>query len=225
MYITALGKQSTMQISIDCCLGIVDVVSFFSLSLLFLQTKYKLGAGPPLWHLLYPTNFCSVFSLSTLCNWSLTKIFPKEPLDIPWLNLSLWQGEWTQTYLFASVSDLKLVATMHGHCLYLKKVLLMTFQISVEVFLLFTPIWRAAVWISGATFGIYTEENTLFTESGNLKRLLFFPTCVKKIHCYGTIRKFLKIRIFPPRKAGISSLGLLQFGQWIRKNSLHAFTI
>lgn len=49
------------------------------------------------------------------------------------------------------------------------------YDLSVEVFLLFTPIRRAAVWISGGTFGIYTEENILFTESGSLKRLLFFP--------------------------------------------------
>lgn len=106
---------------------------------------------------------------------------------------------------------------MHCYCLYFRKVFLMTFQTSVEVFPLFTPLWRAAVWISGATFGIYTEENILFTESGSLKWFLFFSTVMlKKIQCYAIIRKFWKI--FPPRKIGNFSLGPLQFGLWIWKN-------
>lgn len=173
MFTKALGK------SIGCCADILVVVwllwmwphssdSFISINWVWTENRATTSA----YFLVCPILFIfqPIYTMQ-LISWQ--KFFLRESLDTPWLKLSLWKGVWSETYLTASVRDLKLAATAHGHCLYFRNVFLMTFQL--RFFSLFTPVWRADIWISGGTFGIYTEENILFTESESLKKLLSFP--------------------------------------------------
>lgn len=103
-----------------------------------------------------------------------TKIYPKMYLLYYLVRSFSMKGSVNVTWpdLAVLVRYLKLVATI---CT-LEKSLLWPFSWG---FSCISTIWRAIVWINGAIFGIYTEENILLTEPRSLKRLLIFPVLLK----------------------------------------------